>query len=137
MPTKNRPELLQPGQRGKDTPSQFGDASFVNLELTKEQRITLRMLAKSDEYNLAEVLQELVGKDYRLTFKFDARDDCWAVFMQPLSPEHPNGRLILTGRGGTCHSALSELAYKHLTLLGTVWPRDQQKRRDRWWEEVD
>jgi hypothetical protein len=123
--------LLPMPRNKKSSPAgnaSFESAQFVNINLTKDVLQTI----KSQSFTL-EALEagaaELMGDGYKLSLRFDVRNDCYAAWL--IAPNSGvNKGYILSGRGSTPVKAFKQLFYIHFVLLERNWVDDQGQRFD-------
>jgi len=109
------------------------DAEFINLELDVEQQQELKGFRKElDAVN--NVLTEMLDDQYKLTVRYDDRNECYVAFAFP-ADDHENSGYILAGRGGSGLSALAELLYKHSVVMARDWTRFASRARRRYSDE--
>jgi len=94
-------------------------SEFVNLELSKEQKLELRSTF-DDLDTLGEALTDLLSDGTKVTCKYDERNSC-AVAFAFAAEDSSNAGYILTGRGRDATRALRELVYKHRVILDGEW----------------
>lgn len=110
MPHSNRPKAPVPG---------FKPATFVNIDLDDDVAQKL----KSAPWGLTELdatLNKLLADRYKLTVRYDERNDCFAAWI--VSPDAGANRgYILAGRGSTPSKAVKQVCYIHFVLLEGDW----------------
>jgi len=96
------------------------DAEFINLELDADQRSEFKAF-RVDVESINDALSEMVEDGYKITVRYDDRNECHAAFA--FAPDgHDNAGYILTGRAGTGLYAVAELLFKHAVVMGRNWP---------------
>jgi hypothetical protein len=124
MPSKNSKTQEEGGVR---TPPQF-----VKYRMTDEEI----KAAQDTVDNLSDVM-EIIAQFCDLGYKFSASHDDYGggtqVFLTPSKPENPNYGWTLSARGPSLVAAFAVLVYKHFTLFGQEWPKEQQAARGQSW----
>jgi hypothetical protein len=64
------------------------------------------------------LLLKLCEEGYRVTLRFDDRNDAFACWINPTGDEHLNAGLTLSGRGSTPLKALKQALYIHNLFEG-------------------
>lgn len=100
--------------RAKFKGAKFNDVKFINRELTRDEKESLKAIEFSDSD--AWLSMDKWSEEYKFTLRYDERGACYSCFMQPLSVEHVNYGCILTGRGSTLVKALKQVVFKHERL---------------------
>lgn len=109
----------------------FKPAEFVNINLEDSQRQELKA-QNFDMKGFDDVLTVLFEGNYKLTIRFDAKNDCFAAWI--VAPDAgPNKGCILAGRGSTPSKAVKQVLFIHFRLLDGKWV-DSQRRS---YEEID
>src|SRR5690242_14257100 len=109
-------------------PPPFKPAEFVNIQLSKEQQAEIRANAWSlDAFDNA--LNNLLGAGYKVTFRYDERNDCFAAWLVAPNGSENEG-YILAGRGSTPHKAIKQACYIHFAILEGVWGADMGREKN-------
>lgn len=115
--------------RGSDKGFQRDD-EFVNVELNDEQADACRLFRRDlTEVNL--VLTEMLEDGYKISARYDDRNECYAAFAFAAADSDNQG-YILSGRGGSGLSALAELLFKHAHVVERNWPAFAARSRRRY-----
>lgn len=100
--------------------SGFEQFTFLNVELSKEQKDKLKALPFwNDEWD--KQLGTVTQAGFQISMKVDSFNHCFAVYMQIRLRSHPCYGFILSGRGSTQTKALRQLLYKHFVVLEENW----------------
>jgi len=118
-------------QTTKKTVERFNDVKFVSYNLTKDQIKEL----KSMPFELADIdttFLRLLQEEYKVTFRWDDYNQCYACWLIPSGDKHVNAGMILSGRGSTPLKALKQALYIHYQIFGGEWGawRDTSKGED-------
>lgn len=111
-------------------------AVFIQYELTKEDVAVLKR-EFVPKFETAAAIISLVSDGYKITFKWDDRNDCASVFLFPPPNDKTKSGLVLTGRGSTANSALIEVCFKHWTCFDTNWPTREDAKKSKSWDDSD
>lgn len=100
-------------------PSTFSQMTFVNLTLSADDVANIKAANWGEgEFDLA--LHRLCMDGYKMTLRYDERNDCFAAWL--IAPDKSaNKGLILAGRGSTPHKAVKQLCFIHYKLLEGDW----------------
>jgi len=106
----------------------FGDYEFCRIELSAEDRESFSAWAEDSRID-TEAIDYLLAEGCKVSFSVDPNGGgiiCSAS--QPILA-HPNGGLILTGRGSTASIALAVLLYKDQVICKELeWARGAHER---------
>ena len=122
MPGKNQ----NYGSHGADAKKpvrrkeRFNDATFINIELDKEQSEACKAWDLSAS-NLFEFLLGVADAGYATTLKWDEFSQAYAAFMRFVGTGSANDGLILAARGSTVFKAAKQLAYLHTYVTEGNW----------------
>lgn len=106
----------------------FSDFRFVRIELLEGEKEQFRSLMESGEFTDVDVDGWLL-EGYSLKHTYDPQNKTFVCSLSQPYAEHPNGGLVLTGRGRDTATALSVVAFKHFYLCeDTLW-REAESRR--------
>lgn len=100
--------------------TRFNGNQFINYELNKAQTAELKA-QPNDANKLFASLEGLINDGYKLTVKYDERNECFASFLFAPDDGGANSGFILTGRGSSCVKAVKQLLYKHFVCLPNGW----------------
>lgn len=106
--------------------SDFQQAEFIQRELTAEEQRKCKDWQFSDA-DMADWLLKLIDERYKVTYRYDDFNECYACWLLPERGHHNQG-LILSGRGSSPFKAFKQALYKHGVLFEGDWPRDVDKR---------
>ncbi len=110
--------------RKPKAPPAFAPAKFVNITLSKEQLSAVK--AESWDMSMTDnVLNKLLSDGYKVTMRYDDRNDCFACWLIP-SAGSENAGYILAGRGSTPSKAIKQLAFLHFKVFDEVWGSEDQ-----------
>lgn len=108
--------------RKSNVPPPFKPASFVNIQLSKEQAA----LCKASEWSIDHqdnALRDLFDAGYKLTCRFDTKNQCFAAWL--IGPQSGvNSGLILAGRGSTASKSVKMVCFIHFAVLQKEWGAD-------------
>lgn len=119
--------------RGAAAQNGFQQAEFVQYELSKDQQASCKAWEVSCE-ELFLVLERLLEAGYKITMRFDTRNNCPACWIIGPVGDHRNANMILPGRGSTGQKAFKQALFKHFQLFSEEWPTPMSKRDA---EEID
>jgi len=105
----------------------FNDVVFISYELTKQQREHLKGTEWLMEHN-DQALSSLLEQEYKVTFRWDNYNECFACWIIPPGEKSPNYGYILTGRGSSPTKALKQVFYIHEVLFERAWASHTQSR---------
>jgi hypothetical protein len=115
MPHTNKPKTR--------VPPPWKPASFINVSLSGGQKEEVKHTVWTVD-SLDNALNDLLGRGYKFTLRFDTRNDCFAAWL--FGPDGTeNAGYILAGRGSTPHKAIKQACYIHYTILEQDWGADQ------------
>jgi hypothetical protein len=114
--------------QGRNTPSPFEPAVFVNVNLEAEQKAEVKA-AKWDSGEFDTSMSVLMVDGYKLSIRYDKFNDCFAAWLLPVNT-HKNKGLILAGRGSTPMRAVKQLVYIHYKVLDGDWTSEQPQSRE-------
>jgi hypothetical protein len=113
-------------KKPSNVPPPFKPAQFVNINLTPEQKALVKQSEWSIE-SLDNSLNDLLGSGYKVTLRYDERNDCFACWL--IAPDYGDNKgWILPGRGSTPHKALKQACYIHYAVLEKIWGADQGQK---------
>jgi len=120
MPHTNRkPQAASPA---------FKPASFVNITIDASTKSLIKS-APFDVERLDSGLLNLLRDGYKVTLRFDERNDCYACWI--VAPDNsPNKGAILSGRGSTPAKAAKQALYIHYVMLEGIWVDDHGLKPD-------
>lgn len=107
-------------RKGTQRKERFNDVEFVQFELSEEQKQLLKA-QPLDALVLDDLAVKLVEADYRVSLKWDDRNECHACYIQRVGLEGDNVGAILTGRGSSPLKALRQALFKHFVALEEQW----------------
>lgn len=114
-------------KRPPAVPPPFKPAEFVNVQLDQAQRDSIKANVWTID-SLDNALNDLLADGYKITLRYDERNDCFAAWLiAPTKSE--NSGYILSGRGSTPHKALKQAAYIHYAVLEKMWGADHGQDR--------
>ena len=94
-------------------------ATFINLELTQEEKAALTQFCTTFD-ELDDLWEQMIDDGYKITAKYDDYSSCYAAFAFPADDAPVSGH-ILTGRGRHPSRALRQLFFKHFVVLEKDW----------------
>ncbi len=107
--------------------SNWEQATFIPRELTAEEQKLCKDWGVDAEH-LASELGKLNEVGYKVTFRWDDFNECYACWFLPPKDHRDNAGLILTGRGSSALKAFKQALYKHTALFDEIWPRGGDRR---------
>ena len=107
--------------------SSFEQATFINRDLTPSESFACKEWG-FPEAEAFDEMQRLCDSAYKITFRYDDYNHCFACWLLPAKDDPVNGGLILTGRGTSSYKAFKQVFYKHGVLFNEVWPRESDNR---------
>jgi len=107
--------------------SNWEQASFIQRELNSQEQQACKEWEFPEEEAFA-TMQRLCDSDYKVTFRRDDYNHCFACWLLPPKDHADNAGLILTGRGSSSYKAFKQAYYKHAILFSELWPRDGDDR---------
>lgn len=108
-----------PHTNRKPAPAPFKPAKFLNITLTPEDKERIKA---TNPYtaDFDDSLQRLLGQGYKLSIKFDERNDAFVSWI--IAPDGgENKGYILPGRGSTALKAIRQALYIHHVILQGLW----------------
>jgi hypothetical protein len=102
-------------------------ATFIQRELTPGEQ----QACKEWNYSEADVMAALANlceELYKVTFRWDDYNSCYACWLLPPKDHIDNAGMILTGRGTSSYKAAKQALYKHAVLFNQAWPKDIDRR---------
>lgn len=103
----------------------FSPSEFVNINLTPDQKAAIKAAA-FDLVSFDASIERLLDGGYKLTVRFDDRNDCYASWLVAPATGQNKGK-ILAGRGSTPLKALKQLLYIHTVVLEGDWDTAQDQ----------
>jgi hypothetical protein len=113
--------------------SSYEQATFIQRELEITEQVACKEWDFSPEDAWAHLAQ-MTDDGYKVTFRWDEYNECFACWLLPDKEKSKNHGLILTGRGSSSYKAYKQAIYKHSVLFQEEWPRDIDRRGGR---EID
>jgi len=120
-------------QTTKKAAERFNDVKFVSYNLTKDQTKELKAMP----YELADIdttFLRLLQEGYKVTFRWDEYNQCYACWLIPSGDTHDNAGYILAARGSTPIKALKQAGYIHWNVFEQLWSEWYQAKNG---EEID
>jgi len=111
---------LPPINGGKKLPPPFRPATFVNQELTREQREHLKGI-RFEYDDVENCLANALDSGYSVKLSVDSRNNCYAAWLVPTDANNPNFGYILSGRGSTPIKALKQVWFLHEAIYQREW----------------
>lgn len=108
-------------------------SDFVQYELSKEQQASCKAWSFTGD-DASDALDKLVQASYKITFRFDERNNCPACWIIAEKENVMNPNMILSGRGSTPIKAFKQACFKHFILFEGVWGEYVRKKET---EEID
>lgn len=103
---------------------------WIDITLTKAEKEGLKK-AFNDTAGGFDCLSEICADGLKMSLSWDARNECYAVFLIPASDDHINVGCILTARSDEPWKAVFAAWYKHTKVLKKDWrPRGGKKDDD-------
>lgn len=120
---------MPPSKSAKKGKPAQSNVTFVNYELTKEQKEACKVwdFVLKD---FSSAMDKLIESAYKVTLGYDAYNRCFSAFVVPVGAEHEHAGLILPGRGSTVMKAFKQACYKHYVLFDENWHSVQGVRDD-------
>jgi len=119
----------KPTDTGKTRASSNGSVSWVNYNLTTDEKKTL----KSADFDADNALLRLVEESYKVTLGYDKFNECFSCFIIPAGENHRHSGMILSGRGSTPLKAVKQACYIHWNVFAADWSDERLSQR----EELD
>src|SRR5215204_1304052 len=80
--------------------STFTASEFINFPLSAEQKKDIKKWSPSFD-DIDDMLLKLSQAGYRVSLRYDDRNEAFAAWFNPIGDEHHNAGLTLSGRGST------------------------------------
>lgn len=90
----------------------FAPTEFINFPLSAEQKREIKAWSPSFD-DLDDLLLKLSEAGYRVSIRYDDRNEAFACWFNPTKDDHPNAGLTLSGRGSTPLKAVKQALYIH------------------------
>lgn len=116
---KQRDDGNWPGYKKDNT---FKPATFVDRELTAEEQAQCKAW-EVDESAVFDGIHKLVEKGYKVTVRWDTRNQCAACWVIA-SEDSDNKGAVLPARGSTAWKAVKQALFKHHILFDEIWGAD-------------
>lgn len=113
----------------KSPKSGFEPAQFINVPLSPEQKAEIKAWLNSLE-ELDDALLKTCDSGYKVTIRYDDRNECFAAWIAPIDPGHANSGFILSGRGSTPLKAFKQAYYIHAHLFEGDWAGNYKDFRE-------
>lgn len=113
----------------KSLKTSFEPAEFINVPLSAEQKAELRAWLP-DFGEIDDALLKTCESGYKITLRFDDRNECFACWLSPVDPGNANTGLILSGRGSTPLKAVKQALYIHNRLFEGDWAGNYKDYRE-------
>lgn len=110
MPHTNRKAVQNNG---------FVPAQFVNTSLDDDVKAKIKE-APWDIEAFNNAMVKLMSDGYKLTVRYDAKNDCFAAWLVA-PPNGSNKGYILAGRGSTPFKAVKQVSYIHFVVYDGDW----------------
>lgn len=117
----------------KSTTKNFEPAQFINVPLSKEQKAEIKDWLNSFE-EIDDALLKTCEAGYKITIRYDDRNECFAAWLAPIDAGHVNAGFILSGRGSTPLKSLKQAYYIHAHLFEGDWAGNYKDFRE---QEID
>ena len=115
------------------TKKPFGDVSFITYDLPKDDKTACKAwLTTLDDFD--NTLLRFEQEGFKVSSKWDTRNDCYAAFVTPDETNTGLKGFILTGRGSTPCKAIKNAMYQHYFVFQQNWA-DWYEHNER--EEID
>lgn len=111
---------------------QFAASEFINFPLSAEQKREIKAWHPDIE-EIDNLLLRLEESGYRISHRYDDRNECHACWLNPVGDNHPNAGLTLSGRGSTPIKALKQALYIH-SLFDGDWAGNYKQFKE---EDLD
>lgn len=135
-------KMVAKNKHGKELPnwkdpakgqSNGAQSDFVQYELSKDQQAACKAWPFTSE-DAWEAMDKLSQAAYKMTFRFDEKNNAPACWIIAEKENQMNPNMILPGRGSTPMKAFKQACYKHFVLFEGAWG-DYIRKRDT--EEID
>jgi hypothetical protein len=103
----------------KASPPPFKPNQFVNVTITAIEQAAIKA-ANFDLPTMDESLNALFSDGYKLSLRYDERNDCFCAWLIG-AVGSANVGLTLTGRGSTVSKSIKQLLYIHHVMLEKDW----------------
>lgn len=111
---------LMPHTKNKSrSTTQFKPNQFVNINIEEGVRQVIKA-ASFDIDKFDESLNALFMDGYKLSLRYDEKNDCFAAWLIG-APGGENEGYTLAGRGSTPSKAVKQVLYIHIVMLEKVW----------------
>lgn len=126
---KNPPESGRGKRKSKESGKvPFGDIRFVRIELLEHEKQEFRSLLAAGEFSELSA-DDFLESGYKVTFSNDPRSEGVICSVTALQAEHPNGGLVLTGRGRDSFTAMAAASFKDRYLCPDgLWRAAEDQR---------
>ena len=117
--------------KGKKNPSEQSswNVKFVNMTLTKEQRIEFAAWYKEHVQDLETLWEDHVSMGYKMSFRWDNENDCYIASSTGTEDNKHNKNLCLTSRSDVLAEAVMLQIYKTNVLCKNgVWEVEDNSR---------
>lgn len=101
-------------------PDAFPEYQFINVSLSKADKVRLSALDSSEEFPVHRVL-DLASEGYKFSIKEDTKGGGYLASLTDGREDSRCFKCILTGRGSTPFNSWVSLAYRHYTMLERDW----------------
>lgn len=95
----------------------FKQSEFINYPLSAEQKKEIKAW-RPDLADYDDMMLKLEETGYRISFRWDERNEAHACWVNPVAEDHPNAGLTLSGRGSTPLKAFKQAMYIHNLFEG-------------------
>ena len=112
--------MSQSTKSNKSKTPRFNEAKFITYSLSKEQTKELKAMP-FEMADLDTTFLRLLEEGYKITFRWDEYNQCYACWLIPPNENHPNVGYILSARGSTPVKALKQAGYIHWNIFDKDW----------------
>lgn len=106
--------------------------AFIKYRLSEEELAQAKNAA-AEYSDVGEIIEGFIAEGY----KFSCSHDNWGggtqVFITPQTGDNRNVGFTLSARGPELIPAVAVLCWKHYTLFGQEWPKEQGEARGSNW----
>ena len=120
MPHTNRKPPPAPARKP------FEPAQFVNITLSPGQIAAIKASDWSMEHQ-DNGLNALLGQGYKITMRFEEKNDCFACWIIPPEKSENSG-YILAGRGSTPTKCIKQALYIHFKMFEGIWGTEDLRK---------
>jgi len=120
-------------QQKKSVPQNYSDITFINYDLTAEQKTEVKGWKPAFE-QVFSLFEGMIADGFKVSFKFDTRNKCVQCSLTEPFESAKKVTRCMVSRGPDLYSAIRVAVWKHTVLFEGDWANipDETNGGDVW-----